>query len=410
MKHYTKTTLAMGAVGLLLLTACSNGEAASANDHGNPETTITWSHFSSEQSAIGQAGVAAKEYIEGQDVGLTVENHWSSSLVDPGEELASAASGLADIVQATFIYDPQILPAINWTSPLPGYMPEDAAGLASMIGTASMSEVVLGSEVVQDQYAEQDVVPLSVWVGDYMYLTCNEPITTLEEAEGKRVRSPGSLTGEEIEALGMVPVSVAANEQYEALQRGVVDCTPFYLELAADAGLYEVAPHIMAVPFTPSASPVLMNQGTYDGLSEDQIDALAGGMAAYHERTILAELEAGAEIFESGGQAEELGIEVHDAPDLQETLRSHRDQVVANMPEDEVDGLSSDEQTELLDSYNDFTTEMAETLNTAGFDTSSMSSGEDLVNQVLEAPNTEATQPFFDELEVLLQERINGIR
>jgi hypothetical protein len=53
---------------------------------------------------------------------------------------------------------------------------------------------------------------------------CRDPIASLADLKGKRVRTPGGSQNDFIQAIGAQPVAIGFPEVYGALERGVVDC------------------------------------------------------------------------------------------------------------------------------------------------------------------------------------------
>lgn len=82
-------------------------------------------------------------------------------------------------------------------------------------------------------------------------LTCAEPFETVDDLAGRQVRVGGGLQQSEYEALGVSGVFMPVLEQYEALQRGVLDCAVNGVLFVED--LLEVAPYV-AIPSTAVAT------------------------------------------------------------------------------------------------------------------------------------------------------------
>ena len=118
-----------------------------------------------------------------------------------------------------------------------------------------------------------------------------QPLASLEDLRGLRVRTIGAGSQLAIDAVGANPVSVVAGEMYEGMVRGVLDVFVNNLAGAADFKLYETAPYWydpgMGIYVT---NGVWIAERTLDALPEDvrQIvddvtaECLAGAcMAAY---------------------------------------------------------------------------------------------------------------------------------
>jgi TRAP-type C4-dicarboxylate transport system substrate-binding protein len=86
-----------------------------------------------------------------------------------------------------------------------------------------------------------------------------------------------------VKALGATPVSIAAPETYNALERGVVDGTIFPWEAIASFKLAEVLRHHAVVNLYASPLVTLMNEQKYQSLPPDLrkvIDDLSGAWGA----------------------------------------------------------------------------------------------------------------------------------
>ena len=100
-------------------------------------------------------------------------------------------------------------------------------------------------------------------------MLCREPMRTLEDFKGKRIRSYGTAYPALIEAMGATPVSVTTTEAYEALERGILDCTPTGLSYAHGFKYDEVAKYFTAMPLGSSYGQVVaMNLDTYNSMDE----------------------------------------------------------------------------------------------------------------------------------------------
>ena len=77
---------------------------------------------------------------------------------------------------------------------------------------------------------------------------CREPITSLADVKGRRVRTPGGSQNDFIQAIGGQPVAIGFPEVYSALERGVVDCAVTGTATGNGARWYEVTKHMYALP------------------------------------------------------------------------------------------------------------------------------------------------------------------
>src|SRR5688500_10912582 len=77
---------------------------------------------------------------------------------------------------------------------------------------------------------------------------CRDPITSLADVKGRRVRTPGGSQNDFIQAIGGQPVAIGFPEVYSALERGVVDCAVTGTATGNGARWYEVTKHLYTLP------------------------------------------------------------------------------------------------------------------------------------------------------------------
>ncbi len=110
-----------------------------------------------------------------------------------------------------------------------------------------------------------------------------KPVRTYEDLAGLKLRSPTAMTVAMVKQLGGTPVTLAAPEVYNALERGVVDGTVFPWEAIAGFKLAEVLRHHTVVNLYATTLFFTMNQKRYDSLPPDLrkvIDDLSGTWGA----------------------------------------------------------------------------------------------------------------------------------
>ncbi|WP_337997547.1 TRAP transporter substrate-binding protein DctP [Oleispirillum naphthae] len=109
-------------------------------------------------------------------------------------------------------------------------------------------------------------------------LLCTSPVRTLADFRGKRVRSYGSAYPALFKALGATPISITTTETYEALQRGIIDCTTTGVTYTRSFQWQEVAKYYTDIPFGASYGQfIVMNLDMYkklDPVAKKAIDEL----------------------------------------------------------------------------------------------------------------------------------------
>lgn len=114
-------------------------------------------------------------------------------------------------------------------------------------------------------------------LGNYGII-CTKPIKSLADFKGKRIRSYGFALPPLIEGLGATPVSMNTTDAYEALQRGILDCSPIDPVLAHGWKYDEVAKYYINVPLGASFGHMItMNLKSYEKL-DTQTRAILDGL------------------------------------------------------------------------------------------------------------------------------------
>ncbi len=110
--------------------------------------------------------------------------------------------------------------------------------------------------------------------GGAIILSKGSPIRTPEDMKGKKVRVFGKTLGEFVKVLGGAPVLLAGSEQFLAYQRGTVDAGMTGLTTIPSRKLYQVMDHVSVTNHADVEFIVLINEKTWQGLSEPQRQAI----------------------------------------------------------------------------------------------------------------------------------------
>ena len=109
-------------------------------------------------------------------------------------------------------------------------------------------------------------------------LICTKPIRSMADFKGKRIRSYGFAVPQLVKALGATPVSMTTPEAYEALQRGILDCSPIGITLARGWRYDEVAKYFINIKLGASWGHLIaMNRKSYEKL-DPQTRAILDGL------------------------------------------------------------------------------------------------------------------------------------
>jgi TRAP-type C4-dicarboxylate transport system substrate-binding protein len=290
---------------------------------------------------------------EASDGKLDFEFHYNATLIPGAELLPGLSSGLADIGLIISAYQPELLPTSAWMAQHAPRI-ENWGFPKQTIDQAIQARLLFGNEVLREEQAAQNTVPL--WgtpSGPYSML-CAEPFTTPEDLAGRQVRVGGEPWATEVTELGMTPAFLPSGETYEALQRGILDCTETDPQTITTQGLMEVGKHLSPINGSQAAvAQLAMNKDSYDALplEAQQIlfDAKVPAMIAFAQGT----MDSWKDMFT---QAEEMGVTIVPPGEIDELLRENQEaygeKVAASPPSvlEDPDALVK-EYEEIADEY-----------------------------------------------------------
>ncbi len=147
------------------------------------------------------------------------------------------------------------------------------ASLFNAIDYVNWIEQWGGADLYNEIYGKFGMVylPYGVTNNESGFRT-NEPIVTLEDLQGKRLRLSGLEQGRLLEKLGGNQVSMAGGEIYQSLERGVIDGAEFSTPNVDYSGGFHQVTKFWATPgWHQSASVfgVMINKASWDALSPE---------------------------------------------------------------------------------------------------------------------------------------------
>ena len=98
---------------------------------------------------------------------------------------------------------------------------------------------------------------------------CRQPIKSLADIKGRKVRTFGPSLNDLVTALGGTPVSLAFAETYVALERGVADCAITGTGSGNSAKWYEVTTHMYTLPVGWAVAGYFTNLAWWNKLPPD---------------------------------------------------------------------------------------------------------------------------------------------
>ncbi|MCF3933258.1 TRAP transporter substrate-binding protein DctP [Acuticoccus sp. M5D2P5] len=158
----------------------------------------------------------------------------------------------------------------------PGYLTRDKPQYAFTLppGVVSQPEMLQEilpelSEIYGETYDEAGIELLG-FVGHAVrdtHIMCKEPVNTLDELRGKKVRVWEQFHVDVFKKLGVSAQIVGQNDLYVAMQTGVVDCAVYPIGLAVTVSLQEVAPYASYLfPYVLHPLNILASKTAFDAL------------------------------------------------------------------------------------------------------------------------------------------------
>ncbi|WP_349826855.1 C4-dicarboxylate ABC transporter substrate-binding protein [Brevibacterium litoralis] len=262
------TTTAAGIAVAALLAGCAGGAGGGGNGGGSgsgdgfaygasqdevnaaiadlePVTITFQSGSASELVSSGEQVHEFVELVEERSNGqITVDVAWGMSIAGYTEAVDALADGRVDVSYHLLGYEPQRFPEatdIGTSIASVGFSPL----VGEMTAYAVASDLAWNNEAHMQRFEEEGIMPVAPLIASGQYsLNCSNPVTTLEEFQGKQVRAGTVAQGSTVTELGAVPVSMEFTEVFEAMQRGTVDCDLSPMSAKDQTGVYEAAPHL----------------------------------------------------------------------------------------------------------------------------------------------------------------------
>jgi TRAP-type C4-dicarboxylate transport system substrate-binding protein len=199
-----------------------------------------------------------EERTEGK---VEFQRYFGGSLIPPGEEMEGMREGIADITNVNHFYYPDKTPV--WQITLLPFVTGDVVALAkAATELAELSEI---EAIYRDRWNAK-----FLWhtVGSAYHALTKEPVNSLADLQGLKLRSTGH-QGVLMADIGAVPVALPSGEQYESIQRGVLDGCVYHLGGILTYHLHEQASCLTLMNMGVVAIPTYINLDTWNSLPSD---------------------------------------------------------------------------------------------------------------------------------------------
>ena len=261
-------------------------------------TELRLSHQWSTSDIRHQVAQIVADEVAAADVDLDIKIFPSKSLFKPREQYKPLSRGQLDMAVLPLSYAGGQQPAYNLTL-MPGLVKnhDHAARLNESPFMEAIEEIMAGDDVM-------------VLVHGYLaggFAGKDKCITSPDDMQGLQTRAAGKAFEQMLAGAGASIASMASSEIYNAMQTGVLDAANTSSSSFVSYRIYE-----QVSCYTPAGEyalwfmyqPLLMNKSTFEGLSEEQQNALlaaAKKAEAHYLHGAKKQDAASAETFRENG-------------------------------------------------------------------------------------------------------------
>jgi TRAP-type C4-dicarboxylate transport system substrate-binding protein len=148
----------------------------------------------------------------------------------------------------------------------------------AMEGTEIYQTLVKESPELEEEFKKYNIRPLSVFAtSQYDVGTVKQKVTKPEDLKGLRLKTSGGIFDKIAQQFGIIPVTVASPEVYEATQRGIVDGNIFSLASVKGYRVNELEKyHTLGLRLGGFPSMYAINGKTWKKLPPDLQKVLTG--------------------------------------------------------------------------------------------------------------------------------------
>lgn len=263
---------------------------------------LTYGTYLSARHATNVASVVPWMRAVEQATGgsLTFELAADGTLVSGRDSLQGIRDGLIDMSTIVDFYTPNDLKTSTILTEL-AMFGSDAAVMTGAINEMQM----LNCPSCVKEGEDNNLKIMAVYASSPYHLICNKPFETLASLKGTRIRATGAWAMFAT-SIGATPVNITSGEQYEALQRGQVDCTLINVPALTNYSLFEVAKYVVDLPIGTfhGAHVYNLNSSVWEGLTDTEkkafIDNIPQAMANLTEGAIAEDAHARKVATEAG--------------------------------------------------------------------------------------------------------------
>lgn len=287
---------------------------------------VSYSHGFAVESAVGQASENFAEAVDERSKGDLTVRIFPMTLLNLLETGPGIRDGLADMGYVLAPYYAAEYPHYSLLHELTMSVNlREMTGKESLAYAGAITEYTFHEcDECQADFAAQNQVYLSGATSSIYSLLCTTPVVTPEDMKNKKIRAGSPSFSRFAEQFGATGIQMPANEVFEGLSQGVLDCAMLSAPELTTYSLKDVVSDVtLGVPGGIYAGAAVgnMNMESWRGLTDDQRAAMLWGANVlsadiswnYHEQE-----------EENLTMARERGIQVHEASDeFREEIRTY---------------------------------------------------------------------------------------
>ena len=261
---------------------------------------------------------------ERSDGEISAEIFFGGSLLPARTTLSGIASGAADLGYVYPAYTPAELPIQSFLN--------NASFVSDDMWTVALAYTELNytnPEAIAE-WEGQGVIMPGAHATPLYHIMCNTPVTTVDEARGKRMRTAGASFSGLVDTLGGTSVSVPIGDAYSGIQRGSLDCIIADPNTLVSFSFNEVVTDVTTAPLGVVTGAIwAFNADTWNGLSEEHKAMIRDEMGIAIVRTHMEFDLNAADAFED---ARSRGIALHEpGADLSAEIDAYKARYVADL-------------------------------------------------------------------------------
>ncbi len=268
-KRITKLT-GISALGLATLLASSLAHAA------------TWRYAHEEHKGDVQDvyAVKFKEYIENNS-NHSLQIYRFGQLGESDDIMEQTKAGILNFVNQSPGFTGGQIPEAQIFF-IPYLMPSDMDLVIEFFRTSKAI-----NEDFPKLYAENGLELLTMYPEGEMVITIDEPFTSPEGLENKKMRvMTNPLLSETYSAFGAIPAPLPTGEVYGALQTNMINGQENPIFWIESEGLYEVSPNLVYTGHGWFTTAAMANKNFYDNLTDEDKKLIDNGTAYAFEEVI----------------------------------------------------------------------------------------------------------------------------